>query len=691
MPRLMYGGRPIDPILSHGWRTICGSAARARRKCGPGFRPRSQSRCTADIPVQFRLLSSRALPLKPNSIGNPSSSTPCVDTHLRLPRRTFGAASPSNGHAPSLKQIYVSEQTISSAAANASPESPGADGKGLSGGKGTVVYRPNSDIYGGWEVVSTRELSAGIDAGATTSSALSASSKTTDFRGIQNLPLAHHFLPARYPRSVCPSYATYATYCFLGSTAGSASMVLSTQALLVAVGVGTQSAAPMAAALNWVLKDGAGQLGGVLFASQLGKGGMDFGRWRDKLRPPKWLPLPGGRKCDESEDKRGNFQRGTADTNPKRWRMVAAMALDLSALLEICTPLMGPGWFLPCASVANVGKNVGFLAASASRAAIHQSLCVGGRGGEKPASNAETRSESSARSSNLGDVTAKAGSQAILASLLGTGVGIFLSRTFCSDFGTGGIFAGFVALSAVHQVCTYKAVKAVPLRSLDRHRLHIVLSSYMGALCEEGEGCHESIAEELEERQKRYGKVLTPAQVAEKESFMPMMPPDDSVQWLAIGDPLTTICPSGVAELERLLFRNATAKSLVSSDTEHLDDENAFDPNLFEKYILKVRRGIVQLTFLEGATDDDLLRGMFHAYAIRSLAVNDANNVGDEDFEPIATQILKDTHALMSSDMPMFKESLRNAGWQTGSGFVNAECGSSHRLTIVSACVAGGR
>ena len=33
-------------------------------------------------------------------------------------------------------------------------------------------------------------------------------------------------------------------------------MVLSTQALLVAVGVGNSSAAPMAAALNWVMKDG---------------------------------------------------------------------------------------------------------------------------------------------------------------------------------------------------------------------------------------------------------------------------------------------------------------------------------------------------------------------------------------------------------------------------------------------------
>lgn len=51
-------------------------------------------------------------------------------------------------------------------------------------------------------------------------------------------------------------------------------MVLSTQTLLLAVGVigsNAQKAGIMAGALNWVMKDFAGQLGGVLFASQMGK------------------------------------------------------------------------------------------------------------------------------------------------------------------------------------------------------------------------------------------------------------------------------------------------------------------------------------------------------------------------------------------------------------------------------------
>ena len=122
------------------------------------------------------------------------------------------------------------------------------------------------------------------------------------------------------------------------------------QALLHAVGLG-DGAIPMAAALNWVIKDGVGQLGGVLFASVVS----------DRF-----------------------------DADPRYWRFVSSLALDASTLLELLSPL-APGCFLPIASVANVGKNVSFLSASASRAALHLAL---------------------AREGNLADVTAKTGSQA---------------------------------------------------------------------------------------------------------------------------------------------------------------------------------------------------------------------------------------------------------------------------------------
>jgi len=299
--------------------------------------------------------------------------------------------------------------------------------------------------------------------------------------------------------------------------------------------------------------------------------------------------------------------------------MVAALALDLSTLLEICTPLLGPQYFLPCASVANVGKNIGWLAASASRAAINQSLSAGG-------------SYSSSSGSNLGDVTAKSGSQAIVASLVGTALGIFFSKTLYADHGTVGVMSGFIVLSAVHQVATYKALMAVPLRSLDRHRLHIVLSEF-----------------------SRTSSVPSPSQVATKEKFFPLITPDHSCNWLFVGSPLLEICPKGISELQGLILWRDDAM-------QH------------EQYILKVGPASIQLTFLDDANEVDLLRGQLHAYLAHNRMKTDL--AYDED------AVRLDTHRSMDSQFGEFQEMLLEKGWQIGPGFVSIECGSSHRLKI---------
>lgn len=336
------------------------------------------------------------------------------------------------------------------------------------------------------------------------------------------------------------------------------------------------------------------------------------------------------------------------------------------------------------ASVANVGKNVGFLAASASKAVFHSTL------------SSQSNSASAARSSNLGDVTAKAGSQAIAASLLGTALGIAFSWTFCSDYGATGMLAGFVALSVVHQVCTYKAVKAVPLKSLDRHRLHIVLTAYItenyrqivahNGRNDKRDGCDCAIPDINEEG----GKTLSPAQVAEKECFLPMVPPDDSARWLAIGDSLEDICPLGVVELEGLLLRNETTRSDCAEKSRIAEDVGNYNPKYYERYILKmhpsstgtaVGDGMIQLTFCDGATDYDVIRGMLHAYLAHEVMKNDSNS-NFSSSQQLGCHNLLETHTMMAYQMPTLVERLEKAGWQVGKGFVNVECGSSYRFNI---------
>ena len=95
----------------------------------------------------------------------------------------------------------------------------------------------------------------------------------------------------------------------------------------------------------------------------------------------------------------------------------------------------------------------------------------------------------------------------------------------------------------------------------------------------------------------------------------------------------------------------------------------------------KTKKRVVLITIfdirMEGATDDDLLRGIFHAYTAHEYMKS--NTAGSD-----TKQIMLETHAAMSDQMPMFIDHLQEAGWQIGNGYVNVECGSSYRLKIQS-------
>src|SRR5262245_12422832 len=75
------------------------------------------------------------------------------------------------------------------------------------------------------------------------------------------------------PESLHPAFVPFSIYSFLASVCSSIGGVLSTQSLLVAAGQispSVSSGIGLAATINWVLKDGLGQLGGIIFAAKLG-------------------------------------------------------------------------------------------------------------------------------------------------------------------------------------------------------------------------------------------------------------------------------------------------------------------------------------------------------------------------------------------------------------------------------------
>jgi hypothetical protein len=424
--------------------------------------------------------------------------------------------------------------------------------------------------------VGTNSMEVEKDQWTTTHSDGSTSTKTTtkSWEEVSKNALSY-FLPAQYPHSVTPGYLRFASFSFTASVAGSAAMVLSTQTLLLAVGVvgsNVQQASIMAGAFNWVMKDFVGQLGGVLFASQMGKS-------------------------------------RSFDADPKRWRMVAAMAMDGATLLEILSPLFYSSLVLPVASVANIGKNIGFLTASASRAALHQSVAITG---------------------NLGDVTAKAGSQSIVAGLIGTSVGIGLSTLLAHD--TYNFAMGFCVLTVIHQGCNYISLKSVPLAYFNRQRLHLALEQYLDT-----------------------GVVPSPMEIAKHEAYFPLVSSNTTTKdWLHVGSPLDIICP-------------------VPSDMNSL-----LAAASGESYLIRVIDGRIHLVFLKDVNGEGMIRGMLHACLLRQST----KDHGTQELKSDTTAIVQTTREHVNEKFLSLVEEFHEKGWKTGTEFTTVESSDARRLCI---------
>ena len=129
-----------------------------------------------------------------------------------------------------------------------------------------------------------------------------------------------YVVPEGFPDSVTPSYVPYMTWRALKHFFGGAMGVFTTQTLLTSVGLSRNTSTPGAAvAINWILKDGAGRVGKMLFARQ-------------------------GKKFDY---------------DLKQLRFAGDLLMELGAGVELATAAV-PHLFLPLACAANVLK-VGFF------------------------------------------------------------------------------------------------------------------------------------------------------------------------------------------------------------------------------------------------------------------------------------------------------------------------------------------
>jgi hypothetical protein len=223
-------------------------------------------------------------------------------------------------------------------------------------------------------------------------------------------------LPVGYPDSVTKNYIKFVKLNMAQVVCISLTRILSTQAMLLAVGLGQGGALPMAAVMSWLLKDGLGHLGSVLAGTSIN---VKF------------------------------------DSDPKKYKFIS-MSLGQGANLLAILSLAKPGMFLVLTALSSALSRIGTLAVTASRARIYENFSARG---------------------NLGDLMRCSQAQSTVATLIGTGIGIMLSPIVGTDVNS--ILSVFAPVSVATHALAYKAVSVIELPTLNVQRMHLVMETWV--------------------------------------------------------------------------------------------------------------------------------------------------------------------------------------------------------------------
>jgi len=224
------------------------------------------------------------------------------------------------------------------------------------------------------------------------------------------------FLPVGYPDSATPNYSLFVRYTLSQVALISFTRILSTQAMLIAVGMGHSGALPMAAVINWLLKDGIGHIGSLLAGTKINT---------------------------------------KFDSDPKRYKFLSVFLGQCANLLGIMS-LARPGLFLLLTSLSSGLSRVGTLAVTSSRARIYEDFSLKG---------------------NLGDMIRCSQAQSTLGTVIGTIFGVGFAPFIGGDIYS--ILAVFAPASVATHYVAYKAVSVVELSTFNRQRFEIVMHTFL--------------------------------------------------------------------------------------------------------------------------------------------------------------------------------------------------------------------
>ena len=241
------------------------------------------------------------------------------------------------------------------------------------------------------------------------------------FAGRLLVEISSIFLPVGYPSSVRAEYLRFQTFDTLQAACSYLRNIITTAALLRGAGVGQGDAAPLAAAVAWVLRDGLGMLGSLLFSYVVGSG---------------------------------------FDRNVKEWRLFADVINDVGLTLDMIAPLAGRGsGFTVVAALGAACKSVCGLVAGACRASITAHFALRG---------------------NLADVSAKENAQETAVSLLFMLLGTLIAQRLDESQLT--CWVAFLTLTMVHVWANWLGVGSLALVTINCQRATILCRAWWACM-----------------------------------------------------------------------------------------------------------------------------------------------------------------------------------------------------------------
>jgi hypothetical protein len=237
---------------------------------------------------------------------------------------------------------------------------------------------------------------------------VSSSNRATSF-------MAGLFLPNGYPDSVREGYATYQTWSLVQGLANYLRGAIAMKELLRGMGVGDAEATATAGAVGWIVRDGTGMAGSLLFS---------------------WWAAP-------------DFDR-----NIRQWKIFADLVNNIGLTLNMLAPLLGRDGFLLATIGGSLLTSMCGVAGGATRASISQWFTKNG---------------------NIADCVAKEGTQQTAVNILGLIGGLALCNAADNILA---VWILFLILTVIHSVANTRATSTLRFDVINEHRLTVLFERF---------------------------------------------------------------------------------------------------------------------------------------------------------------------------------------------------------------------